>query len=317
MNAQWFIMLLLSMSAILSCNAGNTSDSAVNSATDTTEAIASSYVFPYNLENPVEKLKLPDELMEISGIDFYQHSKLVCVQDENGSIYIYDVNKAELKEVIKFGSKGDYEGVANVNDTIWVLSSNGNLQRIDGIGSRKQQTIEFKTPLDESNDTEGLCFDRKHRRLLIACKNKPGSNLKGTRAIYAFDLKTNTISTTPVYSVKLDDVKAFLAQTDAGKLVSNELRSFLDPESGDLTFQPSEIHVHPITDQVYILASAGSILLVLNRDNTIQHITQLNPGLLKQPEGLTFMKDGTMFISDEGRDGRGNILKFNYLPHEK
>ena len=58
-------------------------------------------------------------------------------------------------------------------------------------------------------------------------------------------------------------------------------------------------------------------MLVLNRDNTIQYITQLNTEVLKQPEGLTFLADGTMYISDEGRDGRANILKFNYNRNEK
>lgn len=272
-------------------------------------------VFPYNLLSPDEKFTLPDALKEISGIDVYRKSKLVCVQDEKGKVYVYDVKKGELKEGFDFGSKGDYEGVANVNDTIWVLSSNGNLQRIIDFTTPNQKTDEFKTPLNEENDTEGLCYDKKNNRLLIACKAKAGTSLKGVRAIYGFDLKTNAITAAPAYTIKVEDIRSFLAQHDKEKFVTNELRSLLDSGNGDVTFQPSDVHIHPVTDDLYIISSVGNLLLVLSRNNTIKYITKLDPDIFKQPEGITFMDDGTMFISDEGRDGKGNILKFSYKPN--
>lgn len=322
MKKNALIIFLIIFPVLLSCKSDN-STQAIQSVvgaetTDTSNnELSSAYFFPYNLESPSEKFKLPEELMEISGIDFNKKSELLCVQDEVGKVYVYDIKKGELKESVKFGEKGDYEGVAVVRDTIWVLSSDGNLRRIVNFNSQKQETIEFKTPLNESNDTEGLCYDRKNHRLLIACKDKPGAAMKGTRAIYGFDLKTNTISATPVYTIKIEAIKIYLAQTDRFKSISNELQSLLDPGKGDLAFQPSEVHVHPVTDQVYLISSVGNLLLVLNRDNTIQYITQLNTEVLKQPEGLTFLADGTMYISDEGRDGRANILKFNYNRNEK
>jgi uncharacterized protein YjiK len=277
----------------------------------------SSYAFLYDLANPSEKFKLPDQLAEISGIDVYKKSQLVCVQDEKGKVYMYDVKKAELKESVEFGEKGDYEGVANVNDTIWVLSSNGNLLQIADINSSSQKTMEFKTPLNEDNDTEGLCYDAKFNRLLIACKAKAGKDLKGIRAVYAFDLKTKSISATPAYMVKIDDIKSFLAHHDKEKFVTDELKSLLDPEKGDATFQPSEIHIHPVTNEIYLISSVGNLMVIIDRNNTIKYITKMSPDIFKQPEGITFFEDGTMYISDEGRDGHGNILKFNYRKDEK
>jgi uncharacterized protein YjiK len=322
MKENRLIFLLIIVPVLISCKS-DTSTQAIQSVVgaETTDALnnelSSAYFFPYNLESPSEKFKLPEELIEISGIDFYKKSELLCVQDEVGKLYVYDVKKGELKESVKFGEKGDYEGVAIVRDTIWVLSSDGNLRRIVNFNTQKQETSEFKTPLNESNDTEGLCYDRKNNRLLITCKDKPGAALKGTRAIYGFDLKTNTISEAPVYTIKIEAIKIYLAQTDRLKSISNEMQSLLDPGKGDLSFQPSEAHVHPVTDEIYLISSVGNLMLVLNRDNTIQYITQLNAEVLKQPEGLTFLSDGTMYISDEGRDGRANILKFNYNRNEK
>ncbi len=322
MKEKVLLFLLLIFPVLVSCRSdlsNQAKQSAVRTVpTDTlTHEAMPSYFFPYNLESPDEKFKLPEELMEISGIDFYKKSELLCVQDEVGKLYTYDVRKGALKESVKFGEKGDFEGVAVVKDTIWVLSSDGNLRRIVHFNTPKQETFEFKTHLNESNDTEGLCYDKKNQRLLIACKDKPGAALKGARAIYGFDLISNTIAAAPVYTVKIEAIKIYLAQTDRLKSVTNELQTLLDPGKGDLTFQPSEVHVHPVTDELYIIASVGNLLLVLNRDNTIQYITKLNPEILKQPEGITFLSDGTMYISDEGRDGRANILKFNYHRNEK
>lgn len=312
----YLFILLLTTALLTSCSGHSkapVNKPAVSAAADSING-SDPYVFPYDLKKPSEKFKLPDVLVEISGIDVFGKSKLVCVQDEKGKVYVFDIKKGELKDDIDFGSKGDYEGVANVNDTIWVLSSDGNLHRITQFKTKNQKTEEYKTPLNKDNDTEGLCYDAMNRRLLIACKDKPGASMKGMRSVYAFDLKTNTIATNPVYLVKIDAIKQWLLQNDKQKFMTNELRSLLDPKKGDVTFQPSEIHIHPLTQQIYLLSSVGKLLLVLNRDNSIQYVTNLDPDIFKQPEGITFLKDGTMYISDEGRDGKGNILKFNYQP---
>ncbi|RYF66596.1 MAG: hypothetical protein EOO39_22755, partial [Cytophagaceae bacterium] len=39
---------------------------------------------PYDLANPTERHKLPDDLREISGLSYYKPGKLACVQDELG-----------------------------------------------------------------------------------------------------------------------------------------------------------------------------------------------------------------------------------------
>lgn len=309
-------VLLFSLIVMISCAGNTVIPPAGKQAKPRMDSITTSGSdpFPYDLRQPTEKIKLPEALTEISAIDAYKKSKMVCVQDEKGAVYVYDLSKKELKEEISFGSKGDYEGIANVHDTIWVLSSDGNLHRIINFNTKNQKTKEFNTPLNKENDTEGLCYDEKNNRLLIACKEKPGASMKGMRAVYAFNLQSNSIVTIPAYSIRLDDIRQFLRQHNMEKFMTNELRSLLDPGKGDVTFQPSEIHVHPISNQLYILSSVGKLLLVLNRENKIQHIVSLDPSVFRQPEGMTILQDGTLYIADEGGDGHGNILKFNYRP---
>lgn len=311
---------LFSLQILLACS-GTPKTTVSPPPTDSTVAVirdtAGTFIFPYDLSLPSEKFKLPDELTEISGIDVYKKSKLVCVQDEKGNIYEYDLKKGEVKHSVDFAKKGDYEGVANVNDTIYVLESNGDLFRITDFNNDLQHTDEYKTELDKDNDTEGLCYDRKNQRLLIACKKKAGGNIQNARAIYAFDLKRKKLNPKPAYLISLDEVKAYISKADPAKFVGEEIRDLSDPKKGDVAFQPSELAIHPLTGDIYVIATVGKILLVLNPSGKIICIKELDAEMFKQPEGITFMEDGTMYISDEGRGGHGNILKFNYLPNAK
>ena len=50
----------------------------------------------------------------------------------------------------------------------------------------------------------------------------------------------------------------------------------------------------------------------MNQEGTLEAIWQLPEDLFPQPEGIAFLPDGDLFISNEGRGGKANILRFNY-----
>ncbi|MBA3647822.1 MAG: hypothetical protein H0W62_04600 [Chitinophagales bacterium] len=278
----------------------------------TTAGSSSKYPFLYDLDHPSQKLKLPDALTEISGMDVYKDAELVCNQDEKGNVYLYDVNKGELDKRIPFAKDGDYEGIANVNDTIYVLKSDGKLYQLINFNKQDQKTVVIKTFLQKENNTEGLCFDKKNYRLLIACKSDPGAGLKNVRAIYSFDLKTKQLLQKPVFTISLDSIKRYIAKVSPAEFTAEELRDIIDAKKGDVAFQPSDLAIHPISGDIYVIATVGKLMVILHPDGTIAFIKQFSATEFKQPEGITFLNDGTMFISDEGRNGLGNILKFNY-----
>ena len=56
--------------------------------------------------------ELPEELNEISGIAWLQGNTFACVQDEEGYIFIYDLDQEKITTKIKFAGPGDYEGIA-------------------------------------------------------------------------------------------------------------------------------------------------------------------------------------------------------------
>ncbi len=258
--------------------------------------------FPYNLATPEQVIELPKHLKEISGLTYLGKNQLAGIQDEDGYIFLFDLKKGKEEEKIKFQKDGDYEGIAKAGKKIFILRSDGTLFKVKDVDTKKQETKKYNTHLNVDNDTEGLCYDKKHDRLLIACKDDPGEGkkLKGKRAIYAFDLKKKELKKKPVYKIDLKEVKHWLEERGEG------VKNF--------QFKPSGIAVHPLTGEVYIIATAGKLLVVLNESGDIQHVHKLSSFMFKQPEGIAFTEKGDLLISNEGKWGKGNILRFKYQP---
>jgi len=55
-------------------------------------------------------------------------------------------------------------------------------------------------------------------------------------------------------------------------------------------------------------------LFVFSAKNEIEFIGRLNPKLFVQPEGITIMKNGDMYISNEGQKQPATLVRFNYRP---
>ena len=50
-----------------------------------------------------------------------------------------------------------------------------------------------------------------------------------------------------------------------------------------------------------------------NPDNVhMRHMVKLKKKIHEQPEGIVFAQDGTLYISNEGKDGKAKIYKFAY-----
>jgi len=135
----------------------------------------------------VKKWNMPKDLTEISGISYIDGQRFACVQDELGKIFIYNATSSSVEKEISFGVPGDYEELAMVGETIWVLRADGKLFEVSNMNAAKPSVKEYSTQLTTKQDPEGLCYDKKNNRLLIAIKGvEPGTeNYKG---IYAFDL---------------------------------------------------------------------------------------------------------------------------------
>ena len=75
----------------------------------------------------------------------------------------------------------------------------------------------------------------------------------------------------------------------------------------ETNFFPSELKIHPTTQEIYILDSKTSRILILKPDGTPKKICLLDPEKFQQPEGLSFDSEGRIYISNE----EGNFQKQN------
>ena len=173
----------------------------------------------------------------------------------------------------------------------------------------------IKTPLSTANDCEGLAYDQVSNSLLIACKGTASYENhkldKRSKAIYAFNLDSLEFNRYPAHLI---DVNRILesAELDPYLSVSNNIMQHLY-SGGNIVFQPSGVAVHPISNHIYILASVGKLLVVLDRDGRILEIQPLNKNLFRQPEGICFSANGDLYISNEGKGGKGSIFIFNQI----
>lgn len=237
----------------------------------------------YKLDKPDFQQYLSKNLKEISGISHYAENQVICVNDEHGQLFIYDFKKQEIVDTLDFDTEGDYEAVEFVNNIAYVLQSNGQIIAFD-VSTRDIKTFDCRQ--DEVEEYEGLGYEPKTSCLLLAAKE-----MKGDKTIYQFDLKSEILSE-----------KFRISKNDISK----------NGKDGK-EFKPSGIAVHPISEDIYVLASAGKKLLVFNSVGEIQFQYNLDKGQFPQPEGICFTPSGELIIASEGKNGQASISYFSYF----
>ncbi len=268
----------------------------------------------YDLENPNAILELPPVLREISGISLLDNTTIACIQDENGILFLYDVINNQIKSQSIFYENGDYEGICHVDTTVFILRSDGRIFEILNYQSKTLKVISYPTEMPGSND-EGLCYDKVHQRLLIARKNKiaKGKEFKNKRAIYAFDLKTKILNPEPVFEFDVDTIKKIVSEEKIDLPVKEKKEKKKGKVSQPIIrFASSEIAIHPITNKLFLLSALDHLLFIINENGLVENVLKLDPKLFKQPEGITFQKNGDMFIANEGQTKNSTLLRFNY-----
>ena len=268
-----------------------------------------SFSLPYDLNNPDEVYHLPKELKEISGISFFGENILACIQDEKGIVFLYDLEKKEIIGSKDFGKSGDYEDIAVSGSEAYILKSSGDLYYIKDLKADSLNAEKIESGLSGKYDGEGLFWDENEHVLLIACKGFAGEGLSGKKAIYRYDPKKRELDNTPVYTIDLGEVDEFLS---TGHLydVSRKIQKTIKIDEG--LFKPSALAIHPFTNDIYILSSVNKLLVILNNQGDLQYVFPFDNENYLQPEGITFNKKGDLYISNEGNNGKPNILKVQY-----
>lgn len=270
--------------------------------------------FSYDLSNPVKKCILPPELNEISGLALLDSSNLLCHNDEEGILFNYNVLNDTIENQWAFGKDRDYEGVTKKGSDAYVVASDGDIVKVAEFQDPEKRTAtKFENELDKGNNVEGLCFLQESNALLLACKDDPGNGLPHQKALYAFDLASKKLQASrPLITIGLKVIEEAIINNPLDK-ISNSLRKAfaLDEDQTDL-FRPSGVALHPITGELYVLSAKYAMLVILDRQYNFKKVVPFRQSYFQQPEGITFGKNGDLFISNEANDAVPNILWFEY-----
>ena len=254
---------------------------------------ASAYASPpgYDFNKPYV-YKLPEILDEISGVSYYRKdSSVFAIQDEKGWLFKIHLTSPLHVERWKFSSGGDYEDVALVDSNFYVLKSKGVVEKFKFLSGDSLSLQSFPVPQTAKNEFETLYYDSTLHRIILICKNCEEDNKKQVTS-WAFDPAKDSFSST--FTIETESIRERLGE--------------------DTRFKPSAGAIHPLTGELYVIASVNHALAIFNKDYSVKSIYKINPSLFKQPEGLTFTPNGDLIISNESAEkgSAADILFFKY-----
>ncbi|MBN2718728.1 MAG: SdiA-regulated domain-containing protein, partial [Deltaproteobacteria bacterium] len=211
---------------------------------------------------------------------------------------------------IKFGPKGDYEGLALLSENMYVLESSGILFKVkDWQSSASAVASRLHLP---AKDNESLCYDSIGKQLLISPKSrwqKKKGGHKSKHPVFAVDPATDTMIPRPTFTIDPRDVVAFAMAHGLSLSGASEGKPH---KKERLQLMLSAIAVHPLTGDIYAVSAHNRLLLSFDRTGRVTGLVQLNPALFMQPEGLAFLPDGTLIIVNESPRKKPGLLLFGW-----
>ncbi len=251
----------------------------------------------YNLDQPI-KFKMPDDLLEISGITFSRGNAdmFYAIQDEEGKLF-YGKLGADKVSHTKFGKHGDYEDLAICGNLVIVLKSNGKLYTFPLSEIKEQELTNVKelTKILPSGEYESMYVNEAARKLYVLCKNCDDERTSKSSTGYVFDiLPDNTLKAGVTFQIEVKQIK---------KITGDD----------KMKFRPSAMAWNAQSKQWFIVSAVNQILVVADSKWNVTNVYPLDHKVFLQPEGIAFDSQNNMYISNEGDEfSRGNVLKFNY-----
>lgn len=238
----------------------------------------------YDLTQPDKSFDLPEILVEISGIAVLNDTDVLCIQDEIGVVFSYNLQKEEINKIYRFTDVGDFEDITIFNDSVYIMRSDGTIFSFDYMNY--SGTFDSKILPINCTDIEGLFYDKAKNKYLIACKNQLVNQKSSLRHIFSLN-KNSSASPEIEITIDLKQINTFF---------HNQYDEF---DTKLINLNPSSVSVHPITGEIFIL-SASNRLLAIYQDKQLKNIFPLPEELFYKPEGIGFATNGDMLISSEG-----------------
>ena len=234
-------------------------------------------------------------LNEISGITFNDDDNtLLAISDSKEKVFQISIDKQKLKDYTDkvVGPDSDLEDIVKVDSSVYLLSSKGVIYEVPA--RKHRDTIrKYTFPSNDQNDFETLYYDPSVQSLIMVCKKCPVDKGRDMRTAYRFDLTKKKFDSSAFFTFSTAEVKNLLKDDDA-------------------KFDPSAACIHPKNKRLYVLSSAGNLLVIADTRGKIIEAYKLNPDQFPQAEGIAFAPNGNMYITNEGKYGSPTLQVFKY-----
>jgi uncharacterized protein YjiK len=243
---------------------------------------------------PDHQWSLPDSLHEISGLAASVDGRLFAHDDERAVIYELDASRGRIVKSFALGDSelnGDFEGLAIGPDgAFWLTTSRGELYRFgEGADGARVTFDRFDTGLRDVCEVEGLAYLAAEDSLILACKQNQARNMRDSIALYRWPFSGGAT--------------LWRRLPEAGVADAAAVRRF----------RPSGIEFDTRSGRIILLSANDAALVELDAEGAVLSARDLE-GPHPQPEGSAILPDGSLIISDEGRDGQAQLSRYPRAP---
>ncbi|MBT3833293.1 MAG: hypothetical protein HOB98_14785 [Gammaproteobacteria bacterium] len=236
---------------------------------------------------------LPGFLREASGLAVVNEHQLLTHNDEKGHIYSIALPSMHITKLVSLGNPvvlDDFEGIAVDGNSVYMITSTGKLYVIPDVSFKAANQLPKWSVLDTGLaavcEVEGLHFD--DGKLLIPCKNiykRNGKKKSGKDRVTVYS-----------YAPGEDAVASEFFSLNDDLLKGNKKK--VTGIGSDLNFY-------------YFLTPAN--VLRVNRHTLSFQLLPLDSAVHKQPEGIAIMKNGSVYLVDDRKDGAGGLSHYKNL----
>ena len=239
--------------------------------------------------------KLPGRLEEISGLAMTRDHRLLAHNDEAGVIYELDYRRGSILKTFALTDMvkpvaDDFEGIAAVEDQIYLATSSGRLYECrEGTAGQSVLFNVYTTGIGRDCEIEALAYDAKQRMLLLMCKNSRSAAQQNQLTIYRWSIDAKQLS---------EDAHTVIPVIDFARHIKGK------------KFQPSGIELHPASGNYFVVAARQGAIAELTPAGQILAVRQFSAPWHRQVEGITFAADSTLIVADEGAGKKARLTLY-------
>ena len=239
--------------------------------------------------------KLPTYLEEISGLAMTRDNRLLAHNDERGVIFEIDYQKGSIVKSFQLTDMknpvaSDFEGIATIDDQIYLVTSSGRLYECrEGTAGESVLFNVYTTGVGRDCEIEGLAYDESKRALLLMCKDARSADMEGKLAVYHWSIDEKQLK---------KDAHTVIPVVEFSQHIKGK------------KFQPSGIERHPMSGNYFIVAARQGAIAEITPGGQVVAVREFPAQWHRQVEGITFAADGTLIVSDEGAGKRARLTLY-------